>query len=63
MVIQEVSSPGLLLKARPAMGSDQVAQGFDQLGVGNLQGWRLHSLCEQCVPLLDGTQEEKSFSL
>lgn len=23
----------------PALGSDQVAQGFTELGLGNLQGW------------------------
>lgn len=35
------SQCNLLLKA---LGSDQASQGLDQLGLGNLQGWRPHNL-------------------
>lgn len=37
----------------PALGSDQVAQGFIESGLGNLQGWRQHSLSGHTVSVLN----------
>ena len=39
--------------AGPALGSDQVAQGFTQSGLGNLGGWRQHSLSGHPVSVLN----------
>lgn len=35
------------------MRSDQIVQAFSHTGFENLQGWRLHSLSGQSVPVLD----------
>lgn len=43
------------------MGSDQLAQGSDQLQLENLGEQKLHRLCEQPVPLLDCPHEEKAL--
>ena len=40
-----------LLQAGPAVGSDQVTQGFAQLGLETPQGWSLPNLPGQPVPL------------
>lgn len=42
-----------LLNTGSTLNSAQIAQGFTQLDLRNLQGWRLHSLSGQPVPLLD----------
>ena len=42
----------LLLNAKSALNLVQIAQGFIQLGLSNLQEWRLRSLSGQPVPLL-----------
>lgn len=51
----------LLLKAGLAMGSDQPAQGFVQLQPEKLWGQKIHRLCKQPVPLLNGPT--KAFPL
>lgn len=43
------------------MGSDCVAQGFIQLGLEILRGWRLHNFSEQSVLMLDCPHGEKVF--
>lgn len=50
---QEFSSAALLqlLKAGVPLSSNEVAQGFIQLGLENCQGWSLHSLSVEPVPL------------
>ena len=46
----------VLLKAPGRL--DQLAQGFIQSGLENLQGWRLHSLSEHCGLLMDSSESE-----
>jgi len=41
------------MKERSGSRSDQVAQGFMQLGVKNIQAWGVHNLSGQPLPLLD----------
>lgn len=43
----------LTLKVGSAVCLDQVAQGFIECGLENVQGWRRHKFCGQLVPLLD----------
>lgn len=38
-----------LAQSRSTLGLDQAAQGLDQMGLGNLQGWRRHNLSKQTV--------------
>lgn len=54
-------SCNLLLKAEWALSSDQVSQGFMQLGLKNSQGLRLHSLPWQPISLLDCPRGEDFF--
>lgn len=35
------------------MRSDQAVEAFIYMGFENLQGWRLHSLSRQSIPVLD----------
>lgn len=51
----EGTAGGLLpnLFVLPALGSDQVAQGFSELGLGNLQGWRQQSLSGHPISVLN----------
>lgn len=51
----------LLLQAGPAVRSDQVAQGFAQLGLESLHGWGPHSLPGQPV-LLPGCPQSETIS-
>lgn len=50
---QDISSNLLLQGGSSAMRSDQVTQGLIQSGIEILQGWRLHSLSEEPVPVMD----------
>lgn len=43
------------------LSSDKVAQGFMQLGLEKLQGWRLHSVFGQPLPWPDCSHGEKVF--
>jgi len=52
----------LLFQAGSPVRSDQGAQCFARLGLENLQGWRLHSLAGQPVPLPGYTLAEKVSS-
>lgn len=49
-----------MLKAGSTMGSHRLAQSFIQLGLKNLQGWRLHNLLGQPFPTLDCLHGEKT---
>ena len=49
----------VLLTAGSAMGSEQVAQAFLQVGLEKLQGWTWHRLCGTSAPLLDCLHGEK----
>lgn len=49
------------LKASSAVRSGQAVQGFIQLGLENLQGWRVLSPSGQPVPMLDCPHGEKVF--
>ena len=51
----------LLLRAEPALRSDQVAQGFIQSSLKKLQGWRLHGFSEQPAQTLGSSQSAISF--
>ena len=51
-----VSSP----TSCPKKGVSQVAQGLTEPGTENLQGWQLHDLPGQPVPLLDSPQGEEA---
>lgn len=43
------------------MRSDQVAQGFIQLGLEHLSGWRLHNLSGQLDPIVYYPKGGKAF--
>lgn len=56
---QEASSPTTCSKGQ--LESDQLTHSFIQLSLENLQGWRLHILSKQTIPLPDCSHRERDF--
>lgn len=57
---QEASSQTTCSKDQ--LESDQLTQGFIQLSLEKLQGWMLHILSKQPIPLPDCSHRERDFS-
>lgn len=61
IIQMEVMSSTLLLKAGPALISDQAAQDFIHLGLKNFQRQKFHSVSGQPISMLNYPHSEKYF--